>query len=146
MSAPHYASPADWERASMLLEGQCQGAEILIADGKDPDGTFASYRDELRRVLASIATMGVTRPTTPTPATPLLSVLDQVHTALRQVDASDTTQPPTDATLDAVSAAVAAVENFARRARHTLPEFAAHRPSRFAARHGDMAQLVAGDR
>jgi hypothetical protein len=53
----------------------------------------------------------------------LLDALDAAHTALRMVDASDTTQPQPARTLDAVSEAVALVECAARAAGHTLPEF-----------------------
>ncbi len=53
----------------------------------------------------------------------LLAALDAAHTALRMVDASDTTAPQTAATLDAVSDAVAQVERAARDAGHALPEF-----------------------
>lgn len=53
----------------------------------------------------------------------LYAALDAAHTALRMVDASDTTAPQTDRTLDAVSAAVAEIERAARDAGHILPEF-----------------------
>ena len=49
-------------------------------------------------------------------------VIDEAHTALRMVDASDTTVPQTAATLDAVGAAVVEVEALARKAYHELPE------------------------
>jgi len=53
------------------------------------------------------------------------AVIDEAHQALRKVDASDTTERQTDATLDAVSRAICAIEALAREAFHDLPEFAA---------------------
>lgn len=65
--------------------------------------------------------------TTYTPATApsgFAAILDEAHKALREVDASDTTAPQTTRALDAVSAAVARLETFARSNGIVLSEFA----------------------
>ena len=43
----------------------------------------------------------------------IASLLIQAHSALRAVDASDTTQPQINRTLDEISAAIAEIERFA---------------------------------
>lgn len=53
----------------------------------------------------------------------LMAVLDEAHTALRMVDASDVTAPQTDETLEAVADAVQGVERIAVILGHKLPEF-----------------------
>lgn len=54
----------------------------------------------------------------------IFAILDQAHRALRRVDASDTREPQEDATLDAVSEAIAAIEFFAGELRDfRLSEF-----------------------
>lgn len=53
----------------------------------------------------------------------ILAVLDQAHCALRCVDASDTTSPQTEDTLERVTNAVWAVEALARELSFKLSEF-----------------------
>lgn len=52
----------------------------------------------------------------------LLAALDAAHDALRAVDASDTTVPQTDRSLDLVSDACILIERTAREIKHLLPE------------------------
>lgn len=54
----------------------------------------------------------------------LAAVLDCAHAALRGIDAADQTSVIPDKQLDAVSDAVAAIENFARENGVRLSEFA----------------------
>lgn len=53
----------------------------------------------------------------------ICAALDAAHCALRAVDASDTTKPQTDATLDRVAVAVDTVEQMARDLGYRLSEF-----------------------
>lgn len=53
----------------------------------------------------------------------ICAVLEVAHVALRNVDASDTTIPQTDATLESVAIAVSAVERMARDLGYRLSEF-----------------------